>query len=145
MKNIFVFTTLVLFFVSWSAAESPVGKWKTIDDQTGEAKSIINIREENGEIFGTIEALFRKPEQNPNPLCTRCRGSLRNQPVIGLTILKNLKQDGGEWNGGTVLDPENGNTYRCEIEVVDGGARLKVRGFIGVSLLGRTQYWLRAE
>jgi uncharacterized protein (DUF2147 family) len=62
-----------------------------------------------------------------------------------MTILNNLKKNGNEWNGGTILDPNNGKTYKCKIEVVDGGARLKVRGFIGLSLLGRTQYWLRVE
>ncbi len=106
MKNILIFATLLITFSSWSYGISPVGKWKTIDDKTGEAKSIINIWEKDGEIFGVIEALFRNPDQNPNPLCTKCKGSLRNKPVIGLTILKNLKRDDNEWNPGTVLDPE---------------------------------------
>ena len=145
MKNIFIFAIIIVTFASWSYGTSPVGKWKTIDDKTGEAKSIISIWEQDGEIFGSIESLFRKPNENPNPLCTKCKGNLRNKPVIGLTILKNLKQDENEWNGGTVLDPEDGNTYKCKIEVVENGTKLKVRGFIGVSLLGRTQYWHRSE
>ncbi len=139
------FAILLVTFTSWSHGASPVGKWKTIDDNTGEAKSIINIWEEDGEIFGSIESLFRKPQQNPNPLCTKCKGNLRNKPIIGLTILQNLKQDENQWTGGSVLDPENGNTYRCNIEVVENGAKLKVRGFIGVSVLGRTQYWHKAD
>jgi uncharacterized protein (DUF2147 family) len=145
MKSIFALIIIFVTFGSWSYGVSPVGKWKTIDDSTGEARSIINIWEKDGEIFGSIESLFRKPHENPNPLCTKCEGKLRNKPVIGLTILKNLKQDENEWNGGTVLDPENGNTYKCKIEVVENGTRLKVRGFIGVSVLGRTQHWHRAE
>ena len=145
MKNILTFAILLITFASWSYGTSPVGKWKTIDDNTGDARSIINIWEKDGEIFGSIESLFRKPQENPNPLCTKCKGSLKNKPVIGLTILKNLKQDDTEWNGGTILDPENGNTYKCKIEVVENGTKLKVRGFIGVSVLGRTQTWLSAE
>lgn len=145
MKNILISSILFVAFASWSYGASPLGKWKTIDDTTGEAKSIIRIWEQDGELFGSIESLFRKPNENPNPLCTKCKGDLRGKPVIGLTILKNLKQDENEWNGGTVLDPEDGKTYQCKIEVVENGSKLKVRGFIGVSLLGRTQYWLRAE
>ena len=136
---------LFVTFASWSHGASPVGKWKTIDDSTGEAKSIINIWERDGEIFGSIESLFRNPDQNPHPLCTKCRGSLRGKPIIGLTILRNLKQDENEWKGGTVLDPENGNTYKCTIEAVEDGSKLKVRGFIGVSVLGRTQYWHKTD
>lgn len=139
------FALLLVTFASWSQGASPVGKWKTIDDSTGEAKSIINIWEKDDEIFGSIESLFRKPDQNPNPLCAKCTGSLRGKPIIGLTILQNLKQDENEWKGGTVLDPENGNTYKCNIEVVENGTKLKVRGFIGVSVLGRTQYWHKAD
>ena len=124
---------------------SPIGKWKTIDDETGTEKSVVNIWEKNGEIFGTIDSLFLNPEEDPNPLCTECKGKLHNKPIIGMTILNNLKKDGNEWNGGTILDPNNGKTYQCKIEVVEGGTKLKVRGFIGISLLGRTQYWLRME
>ncbi len=145
MKKLLILPILFITYAAWSYGASPVGKWKTIDDKTGEAKSIISIWEEDGKIFGVIEKLFRKPEQNPNPLCTKCKGKLRNKPIIGLTILKNLKQDDNEWNGGTVLDPEDGKTYKCKIEVVEDGTKLKVRGFIGVSVLGRTQYWHRAE
>lgn len=145
MKQL-AFIFLLLFSVILFADNmSPLGKWKTIDDATGIEKSIIKIWEKNGEIFGTIESLFLNPEEDPNPLCTECKGNLYNQPIIGMTILNNLKKNGNEWNGGTILDPNNGKTYKCKIEVVDGGARLKVRGFIGLSLLGRTQYWLRVE
>ena len=144
-KILFALTILFAFFASSSHGASPVGKWKTIDDSTGEAKSVINIWEKDGEIFGSIESLYRKPHQNPNPLCTKCKGSLRGKPIIGLTIMRDLKQDENEWKGGTILDPENGNTYKCTIEVMEDGAKLKVRGFIGVSVLGRTQYWHRAD
>ncbi|MFC1887325.1 DUF2147 domain-containing protein [Candidatus Cloacimonadota bacterium] len=124
---------------------SPVGKWKTIDDETGEPKSIIEIWEENGMLYGRIEFLFLEPDEDPNPLCDKCTGELKDQPVLGMVILKDLKQSGQQWKGGTILDPDNGKTYKCKIEVIEEGKRLKVRGFIGVSLLGRTQYWEKVE
>ncbi len=143
----FTLTILVIFVAATLFAQdlSPVGKWKTIDDETGEAKSIISVWQQEGKLFGTIESLFLEPDEDPNPLCDECKGDLYNKPVIGMTILNNLKQDGNEWNGGTIMDPDNGKTYKCKIEVVENGSKLMVRGFIGFSLLGRTQYWLKAE
>lgn len=145
MKKLIILLTLILGIGLFGDNYSPVGKWKTIDDETGEAKSIIVINQQDGKLYGTIESLFLEPGEDPNPLCDNCKGELFNKPVIGMTILKNLSKDGKEWNGGTIMDPDNGKTYKCKIEVVENGARLKVRGFIGVSLLGRTQYWLKAE
>ncbi|HVH89382.1 MAG TPA: DUF2147 domain-containing protein, partial [Terriglobales bacterium] len=77
--------------------------------------------------------------------CTRCAGALKNRPLVGLRILWHLKKEGDEWLGGKILDPNNGKAYRCSIAVEIGGKRLKVRGFIGLSMFGRTQYWVRAE
>ncbi|MCF7794257.1 MAG: DUF2147 domain-containing protein [Candidatus Cloacimonetes bacterium] len=145
MKKLY-FIFLLIFSISLFADNmSPLGKWKTIDDETGEEKSIIKVWEDDGEIFGTIESLFLEPDEDPNPLCDECKGNLFNKPIIGMTILNNLEKDGNEWKGGTILDPNNGKTYKCKIEVVENGKKLKVRGFIGVSLLGRTQYWHRVE
>ncbi|RLC46056.1 MAG: DUF2147 domain-containing protein [Candidatus Cloacimonadota bacterium] len=143
----FTLTILVIFVAATLFAQdlSPIGKWKTIDDETGKAKSIISIWQQEGKLFGTIESLFLEPDEDPNPLCDECKGDLYNKPVIGMTILNNLKQDGNEWNGGTIMDPDNGKTYKCKIEVIENGSKLMVRGFIGFSLLGRTQYWLKAE
>jgi uncharacterized protein (DUF2147 family) len=139
---------LLIVLVSFSLLAdemSPIGRWETIDDDTGEAKSIISIWEENGKLHGKIESLILEPDEDQNPLCDKCKGNLYNQPVIGMTILHNLSQDGQEWNGGTIMDPDNGKTYKCKIEVVENGTKLMVRGFIGISLLGRTQYWIRVE
>ena len=145
MKKILI-VLIILFTGSIFANDfSPIGRWKTIDDDTGEAKSIINIWQEDGKLFGKIESLFLEPDEDPNPLCDECKGELYNQPVIGMIILKNLKQDGSVWKGGTIMDPDNGKTYKCKVEVAENGAKLLVRGFIGISLLGRTQYWLKAE
>lgn len=139
-------TLTVLFTTSALAQEaSPVGRWTTIDDETKKHKSVIAIYEENGKLFGKIEKLFREPNEEQNPVCDKCEGALKNQPIIGMVILRDLKKDDDEWSGGTILDPGNGKTYKCKIAVEDGGKKLKVRGYIGLSLIGRTQRWVRAE
>lgn len=121
----------------------PVGVWRTVDDATGKPKSLVQIWEQGGALYGKVIELIHPPE--PNPMCDKCKGADKDKPVIGMTVMRNLKRDGDEWNGGTVLDPESGNTYKCYIEVLGGGKKLKVRGFIGISLLGRTQYWYRVR
>ena len=125
------------------AATSPAGRWRTIDDRTGQAKSIVRIVETNGELQGTIETIFSPPAPSPNPLCDKCSGELKNKPVVGMRILWGLKRNGNEYTGGRVIDPEEGKTYRCKLKLVDGGRKLELRGYIGVSALGRTQTWLR--
>ena len=127
------------------ASDTPVGVWRTIDDKTGKEKSLVRISEVNGELRGTIEKLFREPGEEPNPNCDKCPGDKKNKPVIGMTILTGLKSDGQEYAGGDILDPANGKTYKCKMWTSDGGKKLNVRGFIGVSVLGRTQVWVRAE
>jgi uncharacterized protein (DUF2147 family) len=124
---------------------SPVGIWTTVDDSTGKPKSLIRISERNGELFGSIVGLIDPPGGNTNPLCDKCSGSLQNRPVVGMTIMRGLRRDGDEWNGGTILDPESGSTYKVYLEVLEGGKKLKVRGYIGIYLIGRTQYWWRAR
>jgi|SRR5271154_6061814 uncharacterized protein (DUF2147 family) len=126
-----------------SSMSSPVGRWRTIDDATGKAKSIVTIWEENGKLYGRVQNLVNPDPKDPNPRCEDCTGDQKNKPVIGLRILWDLQKDGDGWSGGTILDPANGKTYRCLLQLEDGGTKLKVRGFIGISLLGRTQYWQR--
>lgn len=130
---------------SAASAASAVGRWTTIDDETKKPKSIVVIYEEGGKLFGKIEKLFLEPTEEQNPLCEKCEGKLKNQPIIGMVILRNLERDDDEWTGGTILDPANGKTYKCKIAVEDGGKKLKVRGYIGLSLIGRSQHWVRAE
>jgi len=139
--------TLTLLFATSALAQGPsaVGRWTTIDDETKKPKSVITIYEEGGKLFGKIEKLFREPNEEQNPLCDKCEGALKNQPILGMVILRNLEKDDKEWTGGTILDPANGKTYKCKIAVEDGGKKLKVRGYIGMALIGRTQYWVRAE
>ncbi len=123
--------------------KSPVGVWKTIDDKTGKARSLVTIWEHKGKIYGKVSKLF-DPEE-PNPKCDKCEGALKNKPVVGMTILRGLEKDDDEWTGGTILDPESGSVYKCYVEVVNGGKKLKVRGYIGISLVGRTQHWVRVK
>lgn len=120
---------------------SPVGRWRTIDDDTGRPKSLVRLWEKRGVIYGTIEVVFPEPGKPPHPLCEKCEGALKNKPVEGMTFMWGLEADDDEWSGGRVVDPENGKVYRCTIKVVERGARLKVRGYVGISLLGRTQMW----
>ncbi len=124
---------------------SPVGRWVTVDDDTHRPKAVVRIWEEGGQLQGRIEKLFRQPGEDPDPTCDKCTDSRKDQRVIGMVILRGLTRDGDEWSGGRILDPENGKEYRCYIEGIDGGRRLKVRGYIGFSLLGRTQYWERVD
>jgi len=126
-----------------TAQNSPVGKWQTIDDATGKPKSIVTIWEESGKLFAKIDEVLNADADNPNHLCIHCQGDLKDKPEVGLRILWDMKKDGDEWSGGKILDPHNGKVYRCTISLEDSGRKLKVRGFIGISLIGRTQYWTR--
>ncbi len=122
---------------------SPLGTWRTIDDDTHEAKALVEIAEQDGVLSGHIVQLFRHPNDIQDPVCKACEGERHDQRVIGMTILWNFRRDGDVWDGGEILDPEEGKIYRCKLHPIDGGARLEVRGFIGISLLGRTQVWER--
>ncbi|CAM8666848.1 Domain of unknown function DUF2147 [Oxalobacteraceae bacterium] len=128
-----------------AANENPVGLWRTIDDKSGKEKSLVRVVESNGQLQITIEKLFREPGEEPNPLCDKCQGEKKNKPVIGMQIGSGLKKDGDVWSGGEILDPQNGKTYKCKVWLEDKGKKLHVRGFIGVSVLGRTQVWVREE
>lgn len=142
MKRILLAITLVASMAQ--AQESIVGRWKTIDDETGKPKSIVEITEKDGAIVGKIERLFREPTEDQNPKCDKCSGDKKDQLIIGMQILSGLKKDGdNKWSGGDILDPKNGKTYSCKLEIIENGQKLKLRGFIGVSLLGRTQVWQR--
>jgi len=126
-----------------SPPASPVGRWKTVDDSTGKVKSIVAIREENGKLYGTIEELFDPPV--PHPTCYLCTGDLKDRPLVGLQVLSGFAFDGRQWSGGMVLDPETGKIYRASMAIEDGGKKLRLHGYFLVTLLGRTEHWLRDE
>jgi uncharacterized protein (DUF2147 family) len=124
---------------------TPVGLWKTIDDHTGLPRGLVRITEVDGAYEARVEKIFPKPGEDPNPKCEKCPGVRRNQPVIGMTILWGLVRHGDEYENGEILDPENGRIYRARMKLESGGDKLEVRGFIGISLLGRSQTWIREE
>lgn len=124
---------------------SPVGLWKNIDDQTGKPKALIRISENSGEFSGKIEKLFREAGEEQNPICDKCEGERKGQPIIGMTILTGLKKDGGEYSGGQILDPGNGKSYKSKMTLTEGGKKLDVRGYVGAPIFGRTQTWVRVE
>lgn len=134
---------LLLAPLAQAANDTPVGTWRTIDDDTGKPKSIVQISEYGGKLQGKVVKVLQS-DQGPHPVCKDCKGERHNQPVEGMTILWDMQRDGDEWSGGQILDPSNGKTYKCKMSMLDDGQKLKVRGFIGFSLFGRSQVWERA-
>jgi uncharacterized protein (DUF2147 family) len=133
---------LLLFLTTASFSQTVIGKWKTIDDETGKAKSIVEIFEKSGKIYGKILEILE--DENRNRKCDLCTGNDKDKPILGMTIIKGLTKDEDEYNGGKITDPKNGKQYKCYI-TLEGKDKLKVRGYIGISLLGRTQYWSRVK
>ncbi len=133
---------LVFSAHAFAADTTPAGVWKTIDDKTGQPKSIVEITERNGELTGVVKEVLQS-DQGPNPVCKDCEGERKDKPVVGMQIIWGMKKDGDAWSGGQILDPKNGKVYGCKMHVIENGQKLEVRGFIGFSLLGRTQTWER--
>lgn len=124
---------------------SPLGLWKTINDVDGKLRSIVLIMEVDGELQGRIEKIFPNPDEEPNPKCNKCQGVRKDQPIVGLVFMTGLKKVGGEFTDGQILDPDDGKVYQSKMELTDGGKKLKVRGYVGMPLFGRTQTWLRSQ
>ncbi len=121
------------------AQDSPTGRWKTIDDETGNVKSIVEISESNGRLRGQVVEILHS-DRGPDPVCDKCKGANKDKPVKGMTILWDLERDGSEWKGGTILDPSNGKTYKSKLKLIDNG-RLGVSGC--VAFICREQVWIR--
>ncbi len=128
---------------TWAQAPTPAGLWTTFSEITGKPEGLVLIEERDGEFIGSIVKIFSATA--PNPVCDQCEGELRNRPVLGMTILRGLRRFGGQYDGGTILDPDEGRTYRCSARLLDGGRKLEVRGYVGVSFFGRTQIWARVD
>ncbi|RYF05425.1 MAG: DUF2147 domain-containing protein [Oxalobacteraceae bacterium] len=124
---------------------SPVGLWKTIDDASGKPSALIRITEQQGELQGKIEKLFRAPNEDQNPKCVQCTDVRKDQPIVGMTIVSGLKKTGDDYTGGEILDPKNGKVYKSKLTVREGGKKVEVRGFVGMPMFGRSQVWLRQE
>ena len=127
------------------AQNTPVGLWRTIDDDTQVEKSQVRISETGGVLSGKIEKIAEAGKQDSK--CEKCSDERKDKPVLGMEIIRNAKAhaDKAAWEGGDILDPNNGKVYKLRLKPVDGGKKLEVRGFIGVALLGRTQTWIRVE
>lgn len=136
---------ITLLFVSRliGAESSPAGLWKTVDDKTHKTRGLVRIYEKDGAFFGRIENTFDAKEAAER--CIKCEGDRRDQPIIGLLILRDMKKRGSDYGGGDILDPDSGVVYRCKMALEDGGLRLVLRGYIGISLLGRSQTWFREK
>ena len=143
MKYLISFFIIILFTASAVAQQDSVfGKWKTIDDETGEAKSIVEIYKKGDKVYGKIIDILNP--QDRDKLCIYCEGEDYNKPVLGLDIIKNLERDDDEYTGGTVFDPEKGKTYKAKIWIEnDNPDKLYLRGYI--AFLYRTQEWIRVK
>lgn len=124
---------------------SPAGLWKNIDDETKQAKALIRVTDQGGVFSGRIEKILT---EKTDAVCDKCTDDRKDKPVQGMTIVTGMRGNAdqpGLFDGGEILDPNNGKVYRSQMRLTDGGRKLEVRGYIGVPLFGRTQTWLREE
>ncbi len=128
-----------------SGQSTPVGTWQQFDDKRGDLRSIIKVEQVGSELEGTIVKVFRRADDPPELKCVKCPGEFKDKPILGLRFLWGLKGAGREWEGGRVLDPDEGKIYRVKVKLSPDGQELDVRGYIGFSLLGRTQTWKRVQ
>ncbi|WP_299679911.1 DUF2147 domain-containing protein [uncultured Dokdonia sp.] len=142
-KKAIIQAVLLLFFIQGFAQQGTIfGKWKTIDDETGEAKSTVEIYKKGDKVFGKVVAITDETRQDE--VCSKCKGAEKNVPVIGLNIIKDLEKDGDEYSGGTIFDPEKGKKYTAKLWLdKEDPSILHVRGYIAVFY--RTQNWIRVE
>ena len=120
---------------------SPVGLWRTIDDETNKPRAVVQIFARDGLLYGRVTDIFDPKLAQAH--CQNCAGDRQNQPVLGLEIMRDMRPEGDHWGGGTILDPQTGGIYHCRMHLGPGGETLVVRGFIGFSLIGRSQTWQR--
>lgn len=145
MKRFAIAALLCAAGAAWAQA-TPAGLWKTIDDETQQEKSLVRITDNGGVFTARVEKLLDPTKQDA--VCDKCEGDDKGKPIVGLAIVRNIKanaKDGTVWDGGEILDPNKGKTYRAQLKPVDGGKKLEVRGYIGSPMFGRSQTWLRVE
>jgi uncharacterized protein (DUF2147 family) len=142
--TLFICIGLLSAFIPQDSPNAKVlGKWKTIDDETGKAKSIIQIYEVNGKVHGKIAELLDGVSQDEK--CQECKGKRAGKKLVGMEIMYDLEKDGdNEWEDGKIYDPNNGKEYSCEIKLLSAD-KLEVRGYIGFSFAGRSQYWYKVK
>ena len=136
-----VLLAFALSFIGVLSFAQIEGKWKTIDDESGKAKSIVEIwKKADGKYYGKISQLLIKPEHSN---CIACKDDRKNKPLVGMEIIRGLKKEGDEFTGGSITDPKNGKSYKCTI--TRDGNKLNVRGYMGISIIGRTQTWQKVD
>jgi len=133
--------SVVLASSAYAQDDGVLGKWKTIDDETGKAKSIVDVYVEDGKVYGKIIELFRAEGEDPDPVCDKCKGDYKDKKVLGMVIIDGLTEKDGTWTNGKILDPKKGKWYKTKVWVEDG--KLQVKGYI--AFLSRTQVWVRSE
>ncbi len=139
---------LLLFPLAVLAQASPAGLWKTIDDKTGQPRSLVRVTDVGGVIEGKIEKTFPREGEKPSEVCDKCTDERKDKPMVGLPIMKGYKKDeekATKWIGGEILDPNNGKVYKSTLTLIEGGTKLDVRGYIGAPLFGRNQTWIREQ
>jgi len=147
MKDLVLAAALTLTTTLALAQATPVGTWKTIDDASKKEKSLVRITEAGGVLTGKLEKLL-DPGTKADAVCDKCTDDRKDKPLVGLTIITGVKQSASAadvWDGGHILDPNDGKIYKVRLSPTDGGKKLEVRGYVGMPLLGRTQTWLRVE
>ena len=141
MNGIFLSIALLISTIFY-AQHSVIGKWKTIDDETGKMVSVVEIFEYKNKIYGKVIEITNPKDRNKT--CVNCTGEDKNKPILGLTVIKGLSKEGDEYTNGKILDPKHGKLYKSYIKL-ESKDRLKVRGYIGISLIGRSQIWERLK
>ena len=151
MRSLVALSGILTLLLSATAASAggadlstPVGRWTVIDEKSGYPSSIIEIWDSGGELQGRVLKLIPHPGSKSGPaICSACSGDLKDKPIVGMTVMKGLKKDGDEWNGGSILDTDSGDSYSLILRLADGGRKLVLRGYIGISLIGRSMTWSR--
>ena len=129
------------------AQPTPLGLWKTFHEKSGAPRSLVRVTETNGVVSARVEKLL-DPSLKPDVVCSRCKDELFDKPIIGMTVVRGVRQsrsDPSVWDGGEILEPEDGKIYSVRMKPMDGGRRLEVRGYLGMPMLGRTLNWVRVE
>ena len=146
IRTLLVSSSLLLSSLAYANTPDITGLWRSVDDKTGFSRGIIEIKKENGLYSGKIVQVLPRPGYTAKETCEKCPEPYKNQPMLGLQILKNVKPHAtlaNEYDGGTILDPLSGKIYKSRIKINEKGNRLTMRGFIGVEVLGRSQHWIR--
>jgi uncharacterized protein (DUF2147 family) len=145
MRAFYIVATLIVTAATPLAAQAtPIGLWRSVSDVDGKPTAVIEVSERDGSLVGTVKEIL-VPTDSADRFCGQCTGSRKDQPIIGMQILWDMRPDGDEWSGGAILDPDNGKIYRAKMRLIDNGKKLMVHGFIGIPLFGRSQTWSRVE